>query len=117
MKVITRYICCIDSNIDFIVGCDAADNMKILNEAMLTDIWFHIDGYPSAHVIAKIPVKKSFDKKQLFRIIKQGASICKEVSKFASQKNVKIVYTKVNDVIPTEKEGTVVVSKAKTIEV
>lgn len=117
MKVITRYIYCVDSNIDYIVGSDAADNMTILNEAMLTDIWFHIDGHPSAHVIAKIPVENLFDKKQIFRIVKQGAVICKEASKFASQKGVKIIYTKVSDVFPTEKEGTVVVSKAKMIEV
>ena len=117
MKVVTRYIDCIDLNIDYIIGKDAADNVKILEDAMMSDIWFHIDGHSSAHVIAKIPDDMYFDKKTMLRIIKQGAVVCKEVSKFASHKNVKIIYSMVNDVIPTEEPGRVIVSKAKIIEI
>lgn len=117
MKFVTRYIDCIKSDIQFVIGKNAADNMKILDEAMMDDIWFHIDGSSSAHVIAKLPVDMTLDKKQRLRIVKQGAVICKEVSKYASQKNVKIVFASVNDVTPTQTLGTVVVSRAKYIEV
>lgn len=117
MKVISRYIDCIKSNIEFHVGKDAEDNFKILNDAMMDDIWFHIHGSSSAHVIAKIPSDLAINKKQMLRVIKQGALICKEVSKYASEKNVKIIYAPVNDVIPTEKAGTVIVSNAKYIEI
>ena len=117
MKVISRYIDCINSTIEYVVGKDANDNFQILQDSGHDDIWFHIDGSSSAHVIAKIPVGLTINKKHMLRIIKQGAVICKEVSKYASHKNVKIIFASVNDVTPTEKLGTVIVSKAKYMEV
>jgi len=117
MKVVTRYIECIKTDIEYVVGKDAADNFKILYYSGHDDIWFHVDGTTSAHVIAKIPTGRSIDKKHMLRIIKQGAVICKEVSKYASCKKLRIVFASVNDVMPTEKVGTVIVSKAKYLDI
>ena len=41
------------NNIKFIVGNSAKENWEILEEALQTDVWFHLDGFPSSYVIMK----------------------------------------------------------------
>jgi len=117
MKVIKRYIDAIKQELEFHVGQNAEDNEQILRDSDPTDFWFHLDSTSSAHVIAKIPETLSLDKKELQKVLKQGAVICKEVSKLKSQKNVKIVFGSVEDVTLTETVGCVEIGKAKYITI
>ena len=117
MKVIKRYIDAIKQELDFHVGQNAADNEQILRDSGINDYWFHLEGTSSAHVIAKIPETLSLDKKELQKVLKQGAVICKEVSKLKSQKNVKIVFGSVEDVSLTEVVGCVEIGKPKYVTI
>ncbi len=100
-------------NITFYIGKNAYNNYDIINKAKNTDIWFHIDNRPSAHVIAVIP--DDLNKKDLQYIIKQGACICKAQSKYKSEKNLSIVYTTIENITKTDIIGSVFVNKKKKI--
>jgi len=101
--------------VEYVIGKNAQDNFDIIDDAEEYQMWFHIEGAPSGHVIAKID--DNLDKKQMRYIIKQGAVICKQVSKFASAKDVNIVYARVGDVEKTDTLGKVNVKKSKTVSI
>jgi predicted ribosome quality control (RQC) complex YloA/Tae2 family protein len=138
MRSITRFIPSIGESILYKIGRNAKNNIEIIEESHPQDIWFHLNNESSCHVIAvmnlehynehynnissedKSPLHYNFELKQLTKnqmshIIKQGASICKEYSKCKSLKNVEIVYTNIENVIPTRVIGTVNAFKSKKI--
>jgi predicted ribosome quality control (RQC) complex YloA/Tae2 family protein len=114
MKIISKYIDCIDTIIEYKVGGNAQENHDIIDAADPEDLWFHISGCSSCHVICKIPENIN-DKKILQKIAKQGAVICKENSKYKSYKNVKIDYTKIKYVTKKEIPGSVIITNAKSV--
>lgn len=107
MKLINKYIAPLGIDIEYKVGKNAGDNIDIINSAKHGDIWFHVDEHSSSHVIASMPTNIAFDKKQTMYIIKQGAILCKQHSKYKSMKKVNILYTDVQNVIPTNILGCV----------
>jgi predicted ribosome quality control (RQC) complex YloA/Tae2 family protein len=113
MKTISKYIDCINADIVFKIGQNAQDNFDMIDSAEPTDLWFHIDGRASLHVIVSIP--EGVNKKQLLRIVTQGAVVCKQFSKYASEKKVEIIYAKIQDVVKTNVVGSVTLTKSKTI--
>ena len=117
MKTISRHIGALNSDIDYHLGRDAEDNFIIIDDANENDIWFHIEGSPSCHVIANIPEDMKFTKKQLRQIITQGALVCKENSKYKSHKNLDVVYTYVKNVSKTDITGRVSIVNSKIISV
>jgi predicted ribosome quality control (RQC) complex YloA/Tae2 family protein len=104
----------VNSNIEYIIGTNKKDNFYIIDKAKPTDLWFHLDEYPSGHVIANIPEDVT-DKKILKSIAKQGAILCKNNSKYSSIKNLKIVYTTINNIEKTDIIGEVTISNPKYI--
>ena len=107
MKIINIYIAPLGIDIEYKVGKNAADNINIINSAEHGDIWFHVDDHSSSHVIASMPTNIVFDKKQTMYIIKQGAILCKQHSKYKSVKKINIIYTDVQNVVPTNIPGSV----------
>ena len=103
--------------IDFLVGQNAQENHDLIDGADEEDIWFHISGHPSCHVIGKIPKDTDLDKSDLMKVVKQGAVICKSFSKFKSDKNVKIDYTRVKNVTKSKTPGSVSISDAKCVTI
>jgi len=116
MKVVSKNIQSLNRDVDFIVGKNAADNFDIIDDATSRDIWFHIENEPSGHIVAKMP-EIELNKKQLRQIITQGAVVCKENSKFKSMKNVKIVFTYVENVVKMDIPGSVMLLKSKNISI
>ena len=110
----TIYFEKIKQNIDFYVGENAEENQHIILNADSEDLWFHINGHPSPHVLALV-ADKIIDRKYLRFIIVQGSLLCKQYSKMKSEKGVDIIYTKLKNVIPTDKVGTVITSNTKHI--
>ena len=100
-------------NIEFIIGGCAQENHDIIDQSDPHDIWFHISGMPSGHVICKIPQEPQLNRKELQKIIKQGAVICKEYSVYKSNKNVEIDYTKIANVKKLDTPGMVYVNNVK----
>jgi predicted ribosome quality control (RQC) complex YloA/Tae2 family protein len=117
MKSITRQIAALNEGIEYFLGKSASDNFTIIDAANENDIWFHINGEASGHVIAKLPEENNYTKKQLRQIITQGALVCKENSKYKSQKSVDVVYTYVKYVEKTNILGKVSITNHKIISV
>ena len=117
MKIESRYIQSINREIPYLVGTNAQDNFDIIDESDLTDIWFHLSEHSSCHVIAKMPQDITLDKKQKLHIIKQGALICKQHSKYKSEKNLQIIFTFLSNIMKGNVIGQVDASNVKYIAV
>jgi predicted ribosome quality control (RQC) complex YloA/Tae2 family protein len=102
-----------DLDVEYFIGKSAKENFDIIDAAEPHHIWFHIAGQPSGHVIAAIP--ESLDRKDRVYIIKQGAVLCKQHSKFNSTKNMEIVYAFVKDLQKGDRLGSVIVKTEKTV--
>jgi predicted ribosome quality control (RQC) complex YloA/Tae2 family protein len=113
MKKETVYFQEINKYIDFTIGKNDKDNFDIIDKANSDDIWFHLNNYPSCHVIASI--NDIMKKKDLRYIIKKGALLCKENSKYKSEKDLSIIYTTIKNVKKTEKVGSVITTNTKII--
>jgi len=104
--------------IQFTIGSNAQDNFTIIDNANMTDIWFHVgNNRPSCHVVASIPTNIQIYRKNMRYIIKQGAVLCKQHSKYVSEKNVEIDYTCVKNITKTNIIGTVEISQYSTIAI
>jgi predicted ribosome quality control (RQC) complex YloA/Tae2 family protein len=117
MKHETRYIAPLGLEIGFTIGQNALENIEAINDAKSTDLWFHIEDHSSCHVIASMPENIKFDKKQTMYIVKQGAILCKQHSRYKSQQNVAVVYTTIQNVSPTHIMGTVTIQNGKTVTI
>lgn len=100
-------------DIEFIVGKSAKENFDIIDAASEHHLWFHVKGSPSSHVIARI--EDNIDRKNMRYIVKQGAVLCKQHSKYASAKNVEVIYTQVRNVEKTDIMGSVSIQNEKTV--
>jgi len=100
--------------ITYYIGKNASDNFEIIDLSQPEDIWIHANNTSSCHVIAVIPEEAGFTKKQMMTIIKKGFSLCQQyTNKLINQKNTEFIYTKVKNIIKTEKNGEVVVTNGK----
>lgn len=115
MKKIVFHFDSFNNDIEYIIGQNASENFKIIDDANESDIWFHIDGYPSCHVICRIP--DNLSKKDLSKVIKRGALCCKEHSKYRTIKLVSVIYTYVENVKKTDVVGTVIATNTKSIKI
>jgi len=113
MKINTIYIPNINKIINFKIGSNAINNFEIIDDSKPSDLWFHVADYSSAHVIAEIP--DDIKKKDIKYIIKRGAVICKQFSKYSNQKNLEITYTQISNISKTDIIGTVNVLNGKKI--
>jgi predicted ribosome quality control (RQC) complex YloA/Tae2 family protein len=98
----------------FSIGKNKEDNFRIIDESVETDIWFHVEGEPSCHVILKNVDNIRDIPKQ---VIKHGAYLCKINSKSAKSNKTTIMYTLLKNVEKTAIMGQVLVSTYKTINV
>ena len=115
MKVESKYIDCIKESIVYSIGQSASDNEDIIDAAEPDDIWFHIEGESSCHVIAHMPNDMKLNKKQLHKIVVQGAVLCRQNTKKITDPNAPVISTKVMNVTKTDKTGTVIAVNTKTI--
>lgn len=115
MKMKTVVIQSFPNEITFLVGTCAQDNFDIIDICDPDDIWFHVRDGSSCHVIAKMPIGEKIDKKRMHRIIKQGAVLCKQESRYKSSKNIAIIYTKLRNVQKTHIVGSVIADPVSTI--
>ena len=95
------------------IGQNAKDNWQIIDKANNYDIWFHLENFPSSHVILRLPDKDTEINKQT---LQSCAAICKANSKYAEHKNISIIYTEIKNVIKGETVGSVYTKKTKTIK-
>lgn len=117
MKTEFRRIEALKTDVEYWIGESAQDNFNIIDEANVTDLWFHLgEGESSCHVIARIPPDMP-NKKAIRQIVTQGALLCKENSRRKSAKNVAVIYTKVENIEKTQVVGSVLTRNVKTVYV
>jgi predicted ribosome quality control (RQC) complex YloA/Tae2 family protein len=97
-----------------LIGQNKNDNFDIIDNANSTDIWFHVEGIPSCHVILKTYDRISSIPRQ---VIKRCAYLCKINSKAKILNKCDISYTTIDNVTKTNIIGQVQVTKHKTISV
>ena len=118
MIIINQKIEALNITITFYVGKDAKDNFAVIDKTMdlnPDNIWFHVEDKPSCHVVADIPLDLNLDKKELMYIVKQGAIVCKQCSKYKSEPNLSIVWTKIKNVYKTKVFGSVATVDTKCV--
>ena len=96
------------------IGQNRQDNFDIIDLANSTDIWFHVEGIPSCHVILKTDEKMRDIPHQ---VIKRCAYLCKINSKAKTQKKTDITYTTIDNVTKTDVLGQVQVKNCKNVSV
>lgn len=99
------------------VGQSAQENHDMVDAAAPTDLWFHVTGRPSCHVIAHVPeevlnMPSKARRAALRKITTQGAVLCKRFSKYVSEKRLSMDVARVSDVEKSSVPGSVVLAKA-----
>lgn len=75
-----------------VCGKNAHDNWKIIEESDDDHTWLHLNSFPSPHVIIR-------DSNPSVEQIMEAAKICKDQSKYSNIKNIKVVYTKIDNLV------------------
>jgi predicted ribosome quality control (RQC) complex YloA/Tae2 family protein len=118
MKTEIIYFPNLDQEITFYIGKNKNENFAVIDLADSEDFWFHAKDISSCHVVALIPLNEDFTAKEMMTIIKKGAALCKENTlKLNGFSNVKIMYTKIKNVIKTKTLGCVQTCNTKIIVV
>lgn len=94
------------------IGRNAKNNWEIIDKSEKNDVWFHLANYPSSHIILKSNGSKINKKAIKFCAVK-----CKERSKYKSEKDVKIIYTKIKNIVKGDDVGSVITSKTKVLTI
>lgn len=92
---------------NIIVGKNAKDNWKILEEACEDDLWFHVKDESSAYVIIENDYKTEITDED----IEEAARICKEHSKLRDKKRVHINWLPVKYVKKGKMVGEAILKK------
>ena len=95
------------------IGQNRHDNSSMIDAASENDIWFHVEGMPSCHVILK--THETVDTPR--QVIKRCAYLCKIHSKAKTLNRCVISYTTLNNVSKTNIIGQVNVQYCKTVRV
>ena len=74
-----------------LVGGNAKDNWKILEESTTTDTFFHLSSFPSCYVILRCEFPD-------ISLIMECASVCLENTKYKNLREVYVDYTHVRNV-------------------
>lgn len=115
MRDITKYIDSLKTTIEYRVGKSAKENFDLIDDSNSDDLWFHISQESSCHVVATIPPGSNYDKKTLQKIAVQGAVICKQHSRYKSEKDVNVMWTPVRNIVKGSTIGCVYVDVYKII--
>jgi predicted ribosome quality control (RQC) complex YloA/Tae2 family protein len=97
-----------------VIGQNKNDNFEIIDAANETDIWFHVQGESSCHIILKNTGSVKEIPKQ---VVKRCAYLCKINSKAKTQSQCSVMYTPVNNVTKTKIIGQVTVNTYKLVNV
>ena len=97
-----------------LIGKNAEENWKLIDDASENDIWFHLDNYPSPHVILKIPVDYNL-KKVPRKVLTRCANLCKIHSKYNNIKKINIIYTKIKNIKKGDHVGSVITQNTSSI--
>ena len=97
-------------------GETAQENWDLIDASGQNDIWFHVEGHPSCHLV--LIVNDANKKKDPHKsVINYCAALCKEGSKLKNGKNIKIIYTAIKNVKKADKPGAVTTKNTKELKI
>ena len=100
--------------LEVIIGENALDNWNIISISNRNDLWFHIDGLPSSHIILQVP-KKYINKIISEQTLLYCSELCKKHSRYKNNKNIKVIYTEIKNITKGNKAGEVIAKQTKII--
>jgi len=89
--------------IRFRIGQNRLENAELIEAAHPDDLWFHLAGRPSCHVLTTLPLM--INRKIRGLVIRQGATVCRDNMRCDGSEPV--VYSRVRDLVRTDVPGTV----------
>ena len=92
-----------DNNI--YIGCNAQENWELIDKSNKSDMWYHLDSFPSCHVVCNDLNK-----------LRYCAELCKSHSKYKNLHNVKVCYTPINNLIKGDTAGSVVYKSKRKVQ-
>ena len=95
-------------DIVFEIGQNAKENWNIIN-FNCDFIWLHLNSFPSCHVIIK-------DNNPDEEVLNYAAQLCKDNTKFKNLKNVKVCYTKCNNLKKGPDVGSVIYKSKRQVK-
>jgi len=93
-------------DVTYRIGTSAKDNWDIIDNSEDEWLWFHLDDLPSPHVIINSSLKDLKKKNNHLHLLKYAAILCKQNSKYKSEK-VDIIWTQVSNLKKTSITGEV----------
>lgn len=107
MKIITF------ENYIFKIGQNAKENWEMLNDIEDNYLFFHLSDFPSCYVIVEYNKSENPD----YDLIRFGATICKANTKYRNIKNVKVDYTRCNNIKKGKKVGEIYYNNYELIKI
>lgn len=108
----------------FWIGTCKEENFEVIDKGNpTTDIWFHAKGKSSCHVVAILSGEimekiKNISRIEKHKIMKKGAELVKKnTRKLQNQRDVEIIYTKLENVRKTQYQGLVETVYEKVIRI
>jgi predicted ribosome quality control (RQC) complex YloA/Tae2 family protein len=96
------------------VGESAQENWDLIDDSAQNDVWFHVEGHPSCHVVLSVGNAKKIPHKS---VLNYCANLCKDGSKMKNNKNATVIYTLIKNVKKADKPGSVTTTKTNKIKV
>lgn len=96
-------------NITYRIGRNATDNTQLIKDSNPEWIWFHLDKFPSSHVV----ICTNDPNESMIQI---AGSLVKEYSKYKF-KNIGVNYCKINNLIHEKDAGSVSFLSNKKVKI
>jgi predicted ribosome quality control (RQC) complex YloA/Tae2 family protein len=100
--------------IDYMYGKNDKGNFDAIDISDEYDIWMHLKNKESSHVIVRI--NKNFNIHNMNQLIKIGAELCKDKSKYKTYKNLEVIYTEIKNIKKTKDLGKVIINDRHSIK-
>ena len=103
-------------------GKNAKENWNLIDKSSSDDLWFHIDDYPSTHVILEYDVDANeVGEDKLEEYIDTAIQLCVEktpkIKSYVPKiKSVKVIYTKVENIKKGKSVGEVIILNDKFVK-
>jgi predicted ribosome quality control (RQC) complex YloA/Tae2 family protein len=101
----------------FTIGKNAEDNTRLVLASEPHDVWFHVQGMTSAHLVYKNPDNLSLDDLRSNGTIYRMAVTLKQRSKYRKIPTLPMDYCYINDVTTTSTPGLVTIVHGKVMNV
>lgn len=99
------------------IGKSAIENTELVLRASDMDVWFHVKGVPSAHLIYYNPDQLDLGYLRKKGVIYKMALTLKKSSKYRKINNIEVIYDYIKNIHPLTKPGLVECISPKVMKV